>query len=149
MKAVFLNSAASGGFLSHWSVDTPVLAFVHELPKLLASLDREFRLILDRANTIIAGSEAVATAIKGDYGFEPERLRTVHGFIDDLPRDTSLDFDSKSAIKEALVKKFSDLDANRFSVAGMGWSRPADADDAHNHAKNRRVEIKIFTAEKE
>jgi NitT/TauT family transport system substrate-binding protein len=53
------------------------------------------------------------------------------------------------AIKEALVKKFSDLDANRFSVAGMGWSRPADADDAHNHAKNRRVEIKIFTAEKE
>jgi flagellar motor protein MotB len=31
----------------------------------------------------------------------------------------------------------------------MGWDRPADDDDAHNHAKNRRVEIKIFTAEKE
>ncbi len=115
VKAVFLNSAASGGFLSHWSRDTPILAFVHELPKLLASLDREFRLILDRANTIIAGSEAVATAIKGEYGFEPERLRTVHGFIDDLPRDTSLDFDSKSAIKEALG-----LDPDAFLVAACG-----------------------------
>jgi NitT/TauT family transport system substrate-binding protein len=53
------------------------------------------------------------------------------------------------AIKAALVKKFSNLDANRFSVAGMGWDRPADKDDEYNHAKNRRVEIKIFTAEKD
>lgn len=53
------------------------------------------------------------------------------------------------AIKSALVKKFSNLDANRFSVAGMGWDRPADKDDEYNHAKNRRVEIKIFTAEKD
>jgi NitT/TauT family transport system substrate-binding protein len=69
-----------------------------------------------------------------------------------LPDDKMVKELSRSragAIKDALVKKFSGLDANRFSVAGMGWDRPADDDDAHNHAKNRRVEIKIFTAEKE
>jgi flagellar motor protein MotB len=31
----------------------------------------------------------------------------------------------------------------------MGWSRPADPNDRKNHAKNRRVEIKVYSAEKE
>ena len=30
----------------------------------------------------------------------------------------------------------------------MGWDRPADPNDPDNHAKNRRVEVKVFTAEK-
>jgi flagellar motor protein MotB len=29
----------------------------------------------------------------------------------------------------------------------MGWDRPADPTDADNHAKNRRVEIKVYPAE--
>ncbi len=31
-----------------------------------------------------------------------------------------------NAIKEALLKKYTDLDANRFNVDGVGWDRPVD-----------------------
>jgi NitT/TauT family transport system substrate-binding protein len=50
-----------------------------------------------------------------------------------------------NAIKEALVKKYTDLDANRFNADGKGWDVPVDP---LNHTKNRRVEIKVLTAEK-
>ncbi|MHB1035066.1 MAG: phosphate ABC transporter substrate-binding/OmpA family protein [Pirellulales bacterium] len=52
------------------------------------------------------------------------------------------------AVKEGLVQEFK-LDPNKFSVAGMGWDQPADSSDPENHAKNRRVEIKVYPAEKE
>ena len=32
---------------------------------------------------------------------------------------------------------------------GMGWDRPADPRQPNDHAKNRRVEIKIYPAEAE
>ena len=50
------------------------------------------------------------------------------------------------SVKEALVNKFK-LDANQFNVEGMGWDVPADSTDEMNHAKNRRVEIKVYPAE--
>jgi NitT/TauT family transport system substrate-binding protein len=50
-----------------------------------------------------------------------------------------------SAIKDALLKKYTDLDPNRFNVDGVGWDRPIDP---LNQTKNRRVEIKVLTAEK-
>ncbi len=50
-----------------------------------------------------------------------------------------------NAIKEALLKKYTDLDGNRFNVDGLGWDRPIDP---LNQTKNRRVEIKVLTAEK-
>jgi outer membrane protein OmpA-like peptidoglycan-associated protein len=53
-----------------------------------------------------------------------------------------------ASVKEALVQKFN-LDANQLNVEGMGWERPADSEDPQNHAKNRRVEIKIYPAEAE
>lgn len=51
-----------------------------------------------------------------------------------------------NSVKDELVKKY-DLDPNRFTVVGKGWSQPADASDAENHAKNRRVEVRILPAE--
>ena len=53
-----------------------------------------------------------------------------------------------NAVKEGLLQKYKELDPNRFNVEGMGWDKPADASDPENHAKNRRVEVKIYTAEK-
>jgi flagellar motor protein MotB len=50
-------------------------------------------------------------------------------------------------VKEAIVRKFGSLQPNQFSTAGMGWDRPADPSDPENHAKNRRVEIKVYPAE--
>ncbi len=50
-----------------------------------------------------------------------------------------------NAIKEALISKYSELDPNRFNVDGLGWDKPVDP---LNQTKNRRVEIKVLTAEK-
>ncbi len=37
-----------------------------------------------------------------------------------------LSLNRANAIKEALLKKYTDLDANRFNVDGVGWDRPVD-----------------------
>ncbi|MBI5512082.1 MAG: OmpA family protein [Deltaproteobacteria bacterium] len=52
-----------------------------------------------------------------------------------------------SAVKESLVKKFKKLQPNQFATAGIGWDRPADPNDPMNHAKNRRVEVKVYPLE--
>jgi NitT/TauT family transport system substrate-binding protein len=52
------------------------------------------------------------------------------------------------SVKEALVGKY-EFDENRFAVDGIGWERPADPDQPDNHALNRRVEIKVYSAEQE
>jgi outer membrane protein OmpA-like peptidoglycan-associated protein len=52
-----------------------------------------------------------------------------------------------NAVKQELLRKFTTMDPNQFSAQGMGWSRPADASDAENHAKNRRVEVKVYPLE--
>ena len=52
-----------------------------------------------------------------------------------------------NAVKQALVRKFPQLQPNQFTTAGRGWERPADAGDPNNNAKNRRVEIKVYPLE--
>lgn len=59
-----------------------------------------------------------------------------------------LSFRRANAVKEALVEKF-DFDEGRFAVDGVGWDRPVDPDQPDNHSLNRRVEIKVYSAEKE
>jgi NitT/TauT family transport system substrate-binding protein len=51
-----------------------------------------------------------------------------------------------NAVKEAVVNKFK-MDANKFNVEGFGWDKPADESDPLNQAKNRRVEVKVYTPE--
>ena len=53
-----------------------------------------------------------------------------------------------NSVKEALINKFK-LEPARFNAKGMGWEEPADLADPANHAKNRRVEIKVYSAEKQ
>jgi outer membrane protein OmpA-like peptidoglycan-associated protein len=59
-----------------------------------------------------------------------------------------LSLNRANAIKEALLEKYKELDPNRFAVEGVGWARPADPNDPDNNFKNRRVEIKVYSAEK-
>ena len=59
-----------------------------------------------------------------------------------------LSMNRANAVKEALVRKFK-LNPNQFAVDGIGWDRPSDRGDPDNHAKNRRVEVRIFSAEKQ
>jgi len=49
-----------------------------------------------------------------------------------------------NAVREALVRRFPTLQPNQFATSGVGWDRPIDES---NHAKNRRVEIKVYPAE--
>jgi outer membrane protein OmpA-like peptidoglycan-associated protein len=58
-----------------------------------------------------------------------------------------LSLNRANSVKEAIVRKFSTLQPNQFSTSGLGWDKPADATDPDNHAKNRRVEIKVYPAE--
>ncbi len=58
-----------------------------------------------------------------------------------------LSLNRANSVKEAILRKFSSLQPNQFSTAGMGWDRPADASDPDNNAKNRRVEVKVYPAE--
>ena len=48
-------------------------------------------------------------------------------------------------VRKPLLKKYTALDPNRFNVDGVGWDKPVDP---LNRTKNRRVEIKVLTAEK-
>jgi NitT/TauT family transport system substrate-binding protein len=52
-----------------------------------------------------------------------------------------------NSVKTALLQKFKTLQPNQFSAVGMAWDVPADPNDANNHAKNRRVEIKVYPLE--
>ena len=58
-----------------------------------------------------------------------------------------LSLNRANAVKEAVLRRFPDLDPNQFATAGMAWDRPADSADPDNHAKNRRVEVKVYPAE--
>jgi NitT/TauT family transport system substrate-binding protein len=58
-----------------------------------------------------------------------------------------LSLNRANAVKEAILRKFPSLQPNQFATAGIGWDRPADASDPENHAKNRRVEVKVYPAE--
>jgi NitT/TauT family transport system substrate-binding protein len=51
-----------------------------------------------------------------------------------------------NAVKQALINKFK-LDPNQLVPTGIGWDRPADPADPANHAKNRRVEVRVVPAE--
>lgn len=60
-----------------------------------------------------------------------------------------LSLNRANSVKEALVRKFPTLNPNQLSVDGQGWDRPVDKDDPLNHTKNRRVEVKVYSAEKQ
>ena len=64
----------------------------------------------------------------------------------DLVKELSLE--RAGAVKYELVAQFK-FDDNRFAVDGIGWDVPADADRPDEHALNRRVEIKVYSAEQE
>ena len=59
-----------------------------------------------------------------------------------------LSFDRAGSVKDELIGKF-EFDPNRFAVDGLGWDRPADPERLDEHSLNRRVEIKVYSAEKE
>jgi NitT/TauT family transport system substrate-binding protein len=71
---------------------------------------------------------------------------SMRGVADErLVRELSLQ--RANSVKQAILNKFPKLDQNQFVAAGFGWDKPADKNDPDNHAKNRRVEVKVIPAE--
>lgn len=124
VKAVFINSVASGGFFKYWQANTPAVAFIHELPKLLSHFSDNLELIKQRAGRIVGGSEAVRKALLDEFGVAATQLATVHGFIEYFSPDLLIDADKKRAAKIAVG-----LDPNGLLVTGCGvlhWRKSPD-----------------------
>ncbi|MCV0408121.1 MAG: glycosyltransferase [Rhizobiaceae bacterium] len=115
VRAIFLNSTASGGFLDFWKERTPTIAFIHELPKILKLFPSEFALIKERADLIVGGSEPVSQALEGKAGVDPARLRVVTGFVEAEETRKGFTFDDKRAAKRALGYR-----QDEFVVAACG-----------------------------
>jgi outer membrane protein OmpA-like peptidoglycan-associated protein len=89
--------------------------------------------------------------LAGQYGaariiIEGHTDASMKGQIDPAAvRDLSLN--RANAVKEAVVRRFPTLQPAQFLTNGLGWDRPADLTDPMNHAKNRRVEVKVYPLE--
>ena len=59
-----------------------------------------------------------------------------------------LSLERAGAVRGELIEQFK-FDASRFAVDGLGWDRPADMERPDEHSLNRRVEIKVYSAEQE
>ncbi len=125
VKALFLNSIASIHVLDKWKDDTtPVVGFIHELPKILHMYEENVELLKARADTVICGSEAVRVALRDVFEFEPERLQRVYGFIEGIQKESQVDFSDKPAAKRAV-----DLDDARPVITACGvlhWRKSPD-----------------------
>ena len=93
--------------------------------------------------------EQIAT-LAGEFGLS--RI-VISGHTDSsmrgqVPRDLVVDLSSRraNAVRDALIQSF-DLNPDQFMARGAGWDEPADANDANNHFKNRRVEVAVYPAE--
>lgn len=53
------------------------------------------------------------------------------------------------AVRDALLKKFPTIPPNQIGTDGMGWKTPADPSQPFDHARNRRVEVKVFPLEQQ
>jgi hypothetical protein len=89
----------------------------------------------------LAGQYGAANIIIEGHTDSSMKGRVSEGLVKELAGNRA------SAVKEALVNKFTTLDPNQFTADGVGWDRPADESDPNNHAKNRRVEIKVIALE--
>ena len=85
VKAVFVNSVASGSFLKYWRQDCPSVAFIHELPQILAQYADEVDLVRSRCDHVVCGGPDVYAALGGEFGFDPARLTSAYSFIEARP----------------------------------------------------------------
>ncbi|QDL91137.1 glycosyltransferase [Paroceanicella profunda] len=83
VKAIFVNSVASGGFYDYWPHDTPSVAFIHELPKILDRHRPALDNILRHATRVLGGSDAVRDVLASRYRADPRKLDRTYAYIPD------------------------------------------------------------------
>jgi NitT/TauT family transport system substrate-binding protein len=98
--------------------------------------------VLEEISKLVGQFGAARVVIEGHTDASMKSLLPDDSLVKELSGNRA------NAVKEALVQKFQ-LDPNQFNATGAGWDHPADPNDPGNHAKNRRVEIHVFSAEVE
>ncbi|MFM7076550.1 MAG: phosphate ABC transporter substrate-binding/OmpA family protein [Planctomycetaceae bacterium] len=103
--------------------------------------DASVDLVLDEVATLAKQFGAARIVIEG---------HTDSSMKGRIPGEVVKELSSRraNAVKDALVEKY-EFDDGRFAVDGVGWERPVDPEHPDDHARNRRVEIKVYSAEKE
>lgn len=102
--------------------------------------DPNVEFVLDEIARLVSQFGAARVIIEGHTDASMKSLLPDDSLVKELSRNRA------NSVKEALVENF-DLDPNQFNAEGVGWDEPADPNDPLNHAKNRRVEIRVFSAE--
>ncbi len=104
--------------------------------------DPNVTFVLEEISKLVGSFGAARVVIEGHTDGSMKSLLPDSGPVKQLSENRA------NAVKESLVQKYS-LDPNQLNVAGIGWDRPVDPKDPNNHARNRRVEIRVFSAERE
>lgn len=103
VAALLVNSVASGEIADLWpSRETAMLAFIHELPKLLELNRDKLRALEERCDFWLAGSEAVRRTLVENYRVDDQKIDVVYGFIEDQEDKLDISFDDKADLKQKL-----------------------------------------------
>ncbi|CTQ32730.1 glycosyltransferase [Jannaschia rubra] len=125
VRAILVNSVASGNFYRYWTKPTPSVAFLHELDRVLALFPGQIDLIRDRADHVIAGGPEVAAALRDGHGFDPTRLTAAASFV-----ENGSEFDPDIALARRRAARFAlDVPEDAFLVMGCGtlhWRKSPD-----------------------
>ncbi|MFT7511973.1 MAG: ABC-type nitrate/sulfonate/bicarbonate transport system substrate-binding protein [Candidatus Omnitrophota bacterium] len=89
----------------------------------------------------LAGQYGAANVVIEGHTDSSMKGRVKEGLVKELAANRA------NAVKQELVNQFKTLNPNQFTVEGVGWERPFDLSEPGNHAKNRRVEIKVIAVE--
>ncbi|MEY8879923.1 glycosyltransferase [Donghicola sp. XS_ASV15] len=126
VQAVFVNSIVSGAFYKYWQADTPSVAFIHELPKILERYPEEVALVREQTDHVICGGPDVYAALSGDFGFDAKRMTSAHSFIEALPKG---DTDADRLARRTSARRSVGVSGDRILVMGCGvahWRKSPD-----------------------
>lgn len=110
--------------------------------KVVELYDPNVEFVLDEISQLVGQFGACRVVIEGHTD------SSKRGQLPDDSLVKELSGHRANAVKEALVQKY-DINPDQVNSVGRGWDRPSDSNDPLNHAKNRRVEVRVFTAEAE
>ncbi len=104
--------------------------------------------VLDKIAELVATFGAARIIIEG-HTDSSQRAHVLSGDLPELEAEVKKLSERRAiAVKEALVQKYK-FDPNQLSPRGLGWSRPADPANPNNQTLNRRVEVRVYSAEKQ
>lgn len=123
VRCAFVNSIASAEILNHLPKNLPVVAFIHELPKVLNRYPEQVELVRSKACRVIGGGPTVSSALVDEYGFEQNKVSSSFSFIESLPPDEANDN------RRALARHSLGIPHTSFLILGCGvlhWRKSPD-----------------------